>query len=147
MSKILSGKKVHYTDLNARQKENYNFQKFAGKLADYGYNCIRLNDDWQGADFIACHIDGDEFLKVQLKGRFSIAKKYVGKNIYIAFIDTDESYYIYPHDETVRKIFSLDKVENTDSWKNTGAYDWPHLPNWAITLLRPHKMKTRRRRT
>ena len=46
-------KKIHYKDLNSRQKENYNFQKVAGELADYGFNCLRLTDDWQGADFIA----------------------------------------------------------------------------------------------
>lgn len=62
-------KKIQYVDLNARQKENYNFQKIAASLAEYGYSCMWLNDDWQGADFIANHIDGVEFLKVQLKGR------------------------------------------------------------------------------
>jgi len=61
--------RVAYSDLNSRQKENYNFQKVAARLADYGFNSIRLTDDWQGADFIAVHIDGETFLKVQLKGR------------------------------------------------------------------------------
>jgi len=52
---------VNYKDLNARQKEDHNFQKVAARLADYGFNCLRLTDDWQGADFIACHIDGETF--------------------------------------------------------------------------------------
>lgn len=89
--------RVAYGDLNSRQQENYNFQKVAARLADYGYNCLRLSDDWQGADFIACHIDGEIFLKVQLKGRLSIDKKYIGKEIQIAFLHGD-SCYIYPHD-------------------------------------------------
>ena len=38
---------------------------------------MRLNDDWEGADFIA--INDKEMIKVQLKGRFSIDKKYLGK--------------------------------------------------------------------
>ena len=79
---------IKYSDLNSRQKENYNFQKVAGELADYGYNCLRLNDDWQGADFLAVHINGDDVLKVQLKGRFTIDDKYLGKNIFIAFLDS-----------------------------------------------------------
>jgi|TARA_B110000240_G_C13309125_1_gene371946 hypothetical protein len=54
-------------------------------LADYGYNSLRLNDDWQGADFIA--VNGDNMLKVQLKGRFTVDKKYIGKSILIAFIE------------------------------------------------------------
>ena len=60
--------KIEYKDLNSRQQENYNFHKIAADLAEYGYSCMWLNDDWQGADFIANHIDGDTFLKVQLKG-------------------------------------------------------------------------------
>ena len=67
-------KPVPYADLNSRQKENHNFQKVAARLADYGYNCLRLTDDWQGADFMACHVDGETILKVQLKGRLTIDK-------------------------------------------------------------------------
>ena len=61
---------------------HYNFQKVSSKLADYGFNCMWLNDDWQGADFIACHIDGDRFIKIQLKGRqvtLVVSKKTEGK--------------------------------------------------------------------
>jgi len=73
---------IKYSELNSRQKENFNFQKVSSKLADYGFNCMWLNDDWQGADFIACHIDGNTFLKIQLKGRLTIDKKYSKKNIF-----------------------------------------------------------------
>jgi hypothetical protein len=60
-------KKIIYSELNARQKESYNFQKVSAIFADYGFSTIRLSDDWQGADFIAQHIDNQVFLKVQLK--------------------------------------------------------------------------------
>ena len=56
--------RVDYKKLNARQKENYNFQKVSAFLADYGYVTLRLSDDWQGADFIAYHVNGESFLKV-----------------------------------------------------------------------------------
>ena len=72
---MLKLKRIRYKeDLNARQKENFNFQKVASTLADYGFNCIRLSDDWQGADFIACHIDGNTFVKIQLKGALTFEK-------------------------------------------------------------------------
>ena len=144
MSNILQ-KKIHYTDLNARQQENYNFQKFAGRLADYGYNCIRLNDDWQGADFIACHIDGAEFLKIQLKGRFTIDKKYSEKDIYIAFIDADNNYYLYPHDLIMKEVLGLGKVLSSESWKEGQSYYWPGIPKWGQKLLLPYKMKRERK--
>ena len=40
-------KKIDYCELNPKQKEIYNFQKLAGILADYGFNCIKLSDDWK----------------------------------------------------------------------------------------------------
>lgn len=60
-------KRVAYKSLNSRQKENSNFQKVSGVLADYGYVTLRLSDDWQGADFIAYHVDGEVFPGFNLK--------------------------------------------------------------------------------
>ena len=71
-------RKIKYTDLNSKQKEVFNFQKVAGKFSDYGYNCIKLADDWQGADFLAYHKDGSGTLKVQLKARLALSKSMSG---------------------------------------------------------------------
>ena len=116
-------------DLNARQKENFNFQKVAATLADYGFNCIRLSDDWQGADFIACHIDGNTFLKIQLKGRLTFDKKYIGKDIYIAF-KQDEKCYLYPHDELLEKVLEeFEFMKGTEAWDVDGVYSRSPIPN------------------
>jgi hypothetical protein len=72
---------IEYDALNAKQKENYNFQKVSAVLADYGFVTFRLNDDWQGADFIALHVYG-KTLKVQLKSRLDFDKKYMGKELF-----------------------------------------------------------------
>src|SRR5690554_3133070 len=74
-----------YAELNAKQKEIYNFQQVAALLAGYGFNCIKLADDWQGADFLAYHYKGDRTLRVQLKGGLEIHKKYERKGLYMAF--------------------------------------------------------------
>ena len=50
--------KVDYKNLNGRQKEVYNFHKIAAVLADYGFNSLKLTDDWQGADFLAYQMLG-----------------------------------------------------------------------------------------
>jgi len=76
---------IRYGSLNARQKENYNYQKLSALLADYGFVTMRLSDDWNGADMIAQHVDGDTFLKIQLKGRLTFCKKYEGRNLHVAF--------------------------------------------------------------
>jgi hypothetical protein len=111
--------KVTYERLNARQKEQFNFQKIAATLADYGFSCIKLADDWQGADFLAYHIDGTTTLRVQLKSRVSIQKKYLGKNIWIAFPHKGE-WYLIEHDRLVSKAEKATNWLNTPSWKKEG---------------------------
>ena len=125
-------KKVKYESLNSRQKENHNFHKVSSKLADYGFNSMRLNDDWEGADFIS--ISNNQMIKVQLKGRFTIDKKYIGKNLFIAFIEKGKVK-IYNHDDAVSMIPS--NTKNSKSW-NEGLYTWkqtPKLYNKIITVL------------
>ena len=78
--------RIEYEKLNSKAQEMYNFHKVAAQLADYGFTCMWLSNDWLGADFIAVHADGVTDIKVQLKSRLSFAKKYVGKSIYICFI-------------------------------------------------------------
>jgi len=127
-------KKIKYEDLNARAKEMYNFQKVSAKLADYGFTTMWLNNDWQGADFIAVHIDGVTDLKIQLKGRISFDQKYRGKNIYICFIADGETY-LYPHDVV------LDQIESRISdrvWIDRGAWSSPNLTKENKKLLEPY---------
>ena len=80
MSSTLKLHKIDYRKLNGRQQENYNFQKISGLLADYGFTTIRLSDDWNGADFLAQHVDGKTVLRVQLKGRLGIYKNITKKS-------------------------------------------------------------------
>ena len=115
--------KVRYEALTSRQKEQYNFQKVAGLLADYGFNCIKLNDDWQGADFLAYHKDRDTTLKVQLKGRVSIYSKYEGKDIWMCFPVRRASarrWYLVPHDRLVEIVGERTNWLETASWKSGG---------------------------
>lgn len=48
-------------------------KKSLGDPSDYGFITIKLSDDWQGADFIAQHMDGQGFLKFQLKAILPLA--------------------------------------------------------------------------
>ena len=113
--------KVKYSDLNSRQKEIFNFQKAAGRLAEYGFNCIKLADDWQGADFLAYHVDGSNTLKVQLKSRVFIAKKYTAKSIFMVFPIKSE-WYLVAHDQLVSLVKSHTTWLTSDSWRKRGGY-------------------------
>ena len=125
--------KINYDNLNSREKENYNYHKIASALADYGFDCMRLNNDWEGADFIAVHNDGEQMLKVQLKGRLSFNKKYIGKDIWIAFVYKGEIR-MYNHDELLYK--HPKEFFDTESWKR-GAASSPTVPSkWEDFILK-----------
>lgn len=131
--------KVEYNQLNARQKENYNFQKVSAVLADYGYTTIKLSDDWNGADFIALHKDGAHELKVQLKGRLTFATKYSGKDLFICFPE-GEDWYLVPHDEVLHKFLDSGFMKGTTSWEKEGVYSWTKLSAQAKLLLAHYKL-------
>ena len=113
--------KIKYPDLNSRQKEIYNFQKVAALLADFGFNCIKLADDWQGADFLAYHKDGASTLKVQLKSRLHIKKEYEGTDLYIAF-PIRKAWYLIAHDELVVLVAAHTPWLESKSWRISGGY-------------------------
>ena len=123
--------KIEYNLLNPKQKENYNIHKVASVLAEYGYNSLRLNDDWQGADFIA--INGADMLKIQLKGTFTVDKKQIEKEIYIAFIENN-SIKLYDHDEAVKML--ADNITNSKSWSEKGGYSWGQTPKIYSEIIR-----------
>ncbi|MDA5094219.1 hypothetical protein O2N63_08970 [Aliiroseovarius sp. KMU-50] len=133
--------RVDYKDLNDRQKENYNFQKVAARLADYGYNSIRLSDDYNGADFIALHIDGESMLRIQLKGRMTFHEKYYGKGLYIAFRQ-DEDVYVYPHDALREEMLVNGYTEASNSivWVEKGSRSWRRVPQKLLPLLEKYKL-------
>lgn len=130
--------KISYEQLNARQKENFNFQKISAVLADYGFITFRLSDDWQGADFIALHISGD-VLRVQLKSRLSFRKIYCGKDLYVAF-PHNRSWYLYLHDEVLPLILRATSIESTQSWRERGGYSFPRLSPDLVRLLEPYRI-------
>ena|ERR1035437_6663602 len=134
-----SFRRIQYGRLNSRQQESYNFQKISGVLADYGFTTIRLSSDWKGADFIAQHLDGKTYLKVQLKGRLTLAKKYRKKDIWIGFPYGD-SWYLVPHDEMALKLMARHKRGRSKSWKKYGGYSFPCLSSNILRTLQASKL-------
>jgi hypothetical protein len=138
--------KIEYSSLNARQKENFNFQKVSAVLADYGFVTMRLSDDWEGADFIAHHVSGSQFLKVQLKGRLEVNTKYKDKDIWSCFRHK-ENWYLYPHDDFLRWALANTTIGTTRDWSNVhdwqtmqGIYAWPAPSKKVLTWLIPYAL-------
>lgn len=124
------GEHVVYAELNAKQKEIYNFQKVAGLLADHGFNCIKLTDDWKGADFLADHFANELTLRVQLKSCLTVDMKYVGKELFMAF-PVDNVWYLLPHDILLDLVGAHTNALNTVGWTKKGLF-WTSTPNAAL---------------
>ena len=132
--------RVRYAELKARQKENFNFQKVSGILADYGFSTVRLTDDWEGADFVAQHADGLTMLRVQLKPRLYFSKKYLGKQLWICFRDGDGAY-LFPHDVVLELILKTSRaMTGTKSWKDKGAYSFKTLSKATQAMLAAYRL-------
>ena len=130
--------KINYASLNGKQKEAYNFQKFAAVLADYGFNCMKLADDWNGADCIALHIDGTT-LRVQLKGRLTIDKKYCGKDLWMAF-RVEDRWYLVPHDELVWIVGETTPALKNKAWLEDGLCSWRKPPQRLLNRLETYSV-------
>ena len=131
--------RIVFGELNAKQKETYNFQKVAALLADYGFNCIKLDDDWQGADFLAFHNDGATTLRVQLKSRVVISKKYQGKDLYLAF-PADGRWYLVPHDELIVIAAETTPWLQSSSWNRDGEYSAARPSRQMLDRLSEHAL-------
>ena len=123
--------KVSYEDLNSKQKENYNYHKVAAALANYGYDSMRLNNDWEGADFIS--VKGDDMIKIQLKERFTLDKKYKKKDLYIAFIEKG-IIKIYLHDEAL--AIATSNITDSKSWDINGSYSMNQTPKHYSQVIK-----------
>ncbi|CAN5405155.1 hypothetical protein BH10PSE6_BH10PSE6_08570 [soil metagenome] len=83
-----------------------------------------------GVDFILYRESDLEVRKVQLKSRWTIDRKYVGRDIWIAFPIAGE-WYLMRHDEMLRDAVS-EGVTTTASWINDGLYSRPRMSAAAI---------------
>lgn len=133
-------KHICYADLNARQQEAYNYQKVSAVLADFGFATMRLSDDWRGADFIAQHIDGVTFLRVQLKGRLTFDKKYLGRDIHICF-PCGGGWFMCPHDGLLASVLAVNDFSKTAAWANFGGYSFPKLSKKLRKLVEPYLLR------
>ncbi|MCH7935672.1 MAG: hypothetical protein IH994_01105 [Proteobacteria bacterium] len=82
-----------------------------------------------GVDVIYYREDGDKILKVQLKSRVTIDKKYIGRGIVVAF-PTDTDWCIYDHDALVNHAVGDHIKPSTLSWSIKGSWTWSTTPAW-----------------
>lgn len=84
-----------------------------------GYNVFLPVHD-EGIDLIAHRERDDDLMLVQQKSRWTIARKYLGRQIWIAFRSRGE-WYLVPHDEMVATGEAAGYTA-TPSWIERGLY-------------------------
>lgn len=133
---VVPGVHVEYRNLNAKQQEIFNYQKVSALLADYGYACIKLSDDWKGADFLADHFSTEKTLRVQLKSCLTIDKKYIDRNIHMTF-PVHGTWYLVHHEELLDLVKEHATYLNTKSWQDNGIYFTTNPNRQLIASLKP----------
>ena len=106
------------TGRRSKEVETYNFHKAAAVLAEYGFDCLRVADDWMDADFLAHHKRSGKTLMVQLKSALVIDQKYTNnEDLYMCFpLDRTGNWYLIKH----QRLLEIAKE---------------HAPQWFCTRL------------
>jgi hypothetical protein len=91
-----------------------------------------------GVDFILYREDDQQVRKVQLKGRWTIDKKYVGRDIWMAF-PIDGQWHLMPHDLMLEHAEADGKTLKSASWIDGGAYSKPRPSAATIAECAPYK--------
>jgi hypothetical protein len=90
-----------------------------------------------GMDFILYHEEKNIVRKVQLKGRWMIDKKYIGRDIWIAF-PIKYDWYLMPHDKML-EFAEAAGTTKTSSWIGGGAYSQPAPSKKTIADCAPYR--------
>ncbi len=116
-------------------KEVQNRNALVTRALDVGYIAFLPVCDL-GIDLILYREADSDTRLVQLKSRWSIDKKYLGRNIWIAFPLADE-WILAQHDEMV-DVASARGYTETASWAVKGIYYVPGRPQWMRDWSRNH---------
>ncbi len=103
---------------------------------DQGFNAFLPVYDG-GVDFILYRESDGVVRKVQLKGRWTIDRKYIDRDIWMAF-PIAGAWYVMPHDEMVA-LAEAEGVTKTVSWTEGGAYSKPRPSKATIAACASYR--------
>jgi hypothetical protein len=140
------GEKVSYWDRGSKSKEYFNGTRLQALVADYGYTGSPVPDDSLGPDFLFYRQSDGAMLAIQLKGRLTWKKDYMGKRIHIACPvlpgDPDGDWWIYPHDETIESLTQLGKTYfESRSWVEDGEYSLEPAPVAVADHMEQYRLR------
>jgi hypothetical protein len=93
-----------------------------------------------GADFIARNMVTGKQIQVQLKSRIHFARKYMGKDIWIAFRHSDRAY-LYPHDLLLEEYLKINPTLSNQAWNGPDGAVHSREPTKAqLALLKDYEV-------
>ena len=126
------------TQFKSQIREVINRNAFVSLALEAGFNAYLPVYD-RGVDLILYNEQDNILRKVQLKGRWTIDRKYENRDIWIAFPAGNE-WYLMPHDEMV-KLAHKDGSTNSKSWTVDGLYSKPKLSTAMLSSCKPYCFK------
>ena len=103
----------------SQTREAINRNTVATLAMEQGFNVFLPIFDG-GIDFILYRESDGALRKVQLKSRWTIDQKYVGRDIWIVF-PMENEWYLVPHDKLVASAEAKGTTKTT-SWTKDGSY-------------------------
>ena len=140
-------KRSQYEKMDGKEKEAYNASHLRSVLATRGFVVTDIHTDKFGADLVAYKPSDParSAIWIQLKSRLTICKKYLNKNLFVAFPENpghaSSDWFIYPHDSFVTHCSNESKwVTNENCWHRDGGYSSNTIPAWAKHYLEQWKV-------
>jgi hypothetical protein len=113
--------------MKSHQTKVINRHLLISRAVEKGFNAfLPVYDD--GIDLILHGGTPANTFLIQLKSRWLIDKKYIGRNLHMAFPHKG-TWYLIPHDDMVA---SATKFTKTKSWTEKGQY---HVPTLSKEML------------
>ena len=119
---------------SAQITEVINRNLLVSELLKFGFNAYLPVYD-RGIDLLVLRESDGDVRRVQLKGRWAIDKKYIGREVWIAFPEGG-TWYLAPHDEMV-KMGEEQGYCATSSWTTGHAYSCPQLSKKLAARMAP----------
>jgi hypothetical protein len=127
------------TRYRSQVREVINRNSLVSLALEHGYNAFLPVYDG-GIDFILYNEATGDTKLIQLKGRWMIDQRYVGRNIWIAFYDKGH-WYVAPHDDMVEQAASYGYTK-TASWLDGRAYSVKSLSKQMRTDLERYRFRS-----
>ena len=128
--------------ITGQQIEFANRSRLVSRLFELGFEVFVPIID-TGVDLAAYRAEDKALRLIQLKTRWTIDRKYFGRDIWIAFpAERVGEWYLAPHDEMV----SLGEARGycaTSSWKDRGLYHMSPLPGPVAEAMQHRRVTTR----